>query len=364
MTLLGRGRPLRALQVEITSRCDRRCAVCPRTLLGDQWREGDLDPESWRRLRSDLELAEHVHLQGWGEPLLHPDVDAMVADAKAAGCEVGLTTNGDLVDGALDWIVTRGVDLVTVSVAGSDARDAGVRDSASSAAAWQAVSALATRRRRRPRVQVSYLLTVDNAPLLPSALRDAAEAGADELFVIHLDCTPTAELRRRAAFDGTRLRAGVEQFLDEAAAAARRAGIRYREPARRAEEMLVCALDPRRIVFVGFDGRVGPCVNLLPPVEAAFRRWTEEGVAEVEPVAYGDLHDASLQEILASERARAFVAPFEARCEAERRFLAAQGGWGTAALERLERTAEERSEALARTPFPPSCAGCPKARGW
>ena len=90
------GRPLRALQVEVTSRCSRRCLVCPRSGLAGQWRDGDLGSDTWRRLVPDLALWKHVHLQGWGEPLLHNGLHSMVRDAHAAGCRVGITTNGDL----------------------------------------------------------------------------------------------------------------------------------------------------------------------------------------------------------------------------------------------------------------------------
>ena len=62
-----RKRPLRALQVEVTSRCTRRCAICPRSVLSDTWCEGDLEDAVWKRLEPDLTLAKHVHLQGWGE---------------------------------------------------------------------------------------------------------------------------------------------------------------------------------------------------------------------------------------------------------------------------------------------------------
>ena len=46
MRLSLRRRPLRALQVELTSRCRWRCAVCPRTALAPDWPDGDLGEES------------------------------------------------------------------------------------------------------------------------------------------------------------------------------------------------------------------------------------------------------------------------------------------------------------------------------
>jgi len=358
-------RPLRALQVEPTTRCTRSCAVCPRTVFADRWRSEDLDPVAWGRLRTDLRLAQHLHLQGWGEPLLHPRLRDMVRDATEARCRVGLTTNGDLLEENASWIIEDKVDLVTVSVAGAASNHARLRDGSNLKTVYRSLSALARRRgRRRPKLQVSYLLTADNAEDLADAVQGAAEAGADEVFVIHLDVTLTAELAGKTAFSGAGLREGVDSALDRAADRARRVGIRFREPARRAEELLSCALDPTRFAFVSCAGVVTPCVNLGLPIDGRIVRFSEQGEQETTSVEWGDLHTQSLQEILAGDRAEHFRAPFYARKAAERRFLLAQRGWGVAALQRLERAARQRDLELARSPFPSECEGCPKAEGW
>lgn len=70
-----------------------------------------MDGETWSRLERDLDLARYVHLQGWEEPLLHPRLPGMVDAVKAAGAAVGLTTNGDLLGPAVEWIVARQVEL-------------------------------------------------------------------------------------------------------------------------------------------------------------------------------------------------------------------------------------------------------------
>lgn len=359
-------RPGRALQVEVTSRCTRTCAVCPRTALARRWRHLDLDAEAWRRIVPDLGRFEHVHLQGWGEPLLHPELRAMAADARNAGCRVGLTTNADLLGDAAGWIAADGLDLVCVSIAGGPRSSSRLRDGQSLPSTWAAVSQLASLRRgrRRPRLQVAYLLTMANAPELPSATAAAASAGADELYVIHLDVRPTAELAEMAAFSADGLRSGVDECVRRAEDTARAAGIGFRGPPSRTEELLTCALDPTRFATVAADGGVGPCVNLLLPVAGPIPRVTPAGVVEVPRLTYGDLHRTPLGEILDGPAARAFRAPFAARLGAEREFLEAIEGRGRAALERLEVAGERRSCRLADAPFPPDCHGCAKSAGW
>jgi len=83
------------------------------------WRGGDLKNDIWKVIEPDLHLAEHVHLQGWGEPLLHPMLPIWVVKAREKGCTIGITTNGDLLDVATDWLLEGNVDLITVSAAGA-----------------------------------------------------------------------------------------------------------------------------------------------------------------------------------------------------------------------------------------------------
>jgi len=360
-------RPLVALQVEVSSRCTRRCAICPRTPLAEVWRDGDLGDATWERLRDDLSLARHVHLQGWGEPLLHPRLPEMADTAKAAGCKVGLTTNGDLLADALDWIVAGSVDQVTLSVAGDETTHAALRDGSTLEESWTAVERLITRRRRtdRPRVQVSYLLTRANSGQLPGVIQAAAAAGADEFFATHLDCTPSPELLDEAAFSGSELRPEVAESLAAAKRQARSSGIPFRAPASASQELLVCALDPLHFVFVGWDGRVGPCVNLALPISGSIPRCHAGGRSRVDPVIFGDLGRESLRRILAGERFRRFGAPFESRLAAERRLLAAATEHrGAQALAQIEEADRRRVADLVANPFPDPCAGCHKVLGW
>ncbi len=356
-------RPLRSLQVEVTTRCSLACGFCPRRSLRG-WTETDLSDAAWARIAQDLRLTEDVHLQGWGEPLLDTRLRERVRDIHGAGCSVGLTTNGADLAAHVEWIAAERVDRVAVSVAAGAALHGEQRTGAPLDRIWRAMRELAARRDRKPRLLVSVMLTRDGADGLPALVIDAARAGADEVYVTHVDCTPTRELLARAAFSGGALRPGLRRSLDAAAAAARRAGIGFRPPAVEAQEMLVCALDPQRFVCVAADGRIGPCINMLLPVAGSIDRHYDSGVARIHPTVWGRVPDDGLGAAL--DRRHAFFAPFAARLEAERQFSDATSGdaWGCPALEALERADRVRSEALARAPFPAECDGCHKAMGW
>lgn len=260
-------RPISALQVEVTSRCARACAVCPRTAVARRWQDGDLDMGLWDRLAPHLHLVDHVHLQGWGEPLLHRNLPDMVADARKAGCSVGITTNGDLLD--------------------------------------------------------------------------------------------------RAAFDAHGVAPSVVQALESARNKAHKMGFPIWTPATSTREMLTCALNPLRMAFVSRDGRVGPCVNLLLPVQGSIPRATHQGSLHVEPELWGHLADDPLPRILDAGARQRFVEPLARRLEAERRFLAENVGEpGVLALERLEEAHRQREQNLERHLFPAPCTGCHLKHGW
>ncbi len=326
-----------------------------------------MDDALWRVVASDLELAEHVHLQGWGEPLLHPHLAAWAQDARAAGCTVGLTTNGDRLEEAAGWLLRGDVNRVAVSVAGDADNHAALRDGSRLESVLTAAGGLARRahERRVPlQVLVSYLLTRHNAADLPLVVRQAAEAGVDEFFIVHLDC-PTSQIHvEEAAFAEDALEDGVTAHLEHAERVASVVGIAFRNQAQVGEEPLVCALDPLRFAFVGWDGRVGPCVNLLLPVNGSIPRWSASGVEEIEAVSYGRLDGTGLADLLSSEMRTRFVAPWARRLEAERRFRASVLPLSGIGLRELDEADAIRTATLGANRFPDPCRHCPKAHGW
>lgn len=55
-----------------------------------------------------------IHLQEWGEPLLHPDTLSHVRQLKATGATVSFTTNGTFMDTTLaESLVDSGLDGLT-----------------------------------------------------------------------------------------------------------------------------------------------------------------------------------------------------------------------------------------------------------
>lgn len=180
------------VQVEPTTACNARCLYCPRTVLGEAWEDRFLPLESFRALLPALARAGHVHLQGWGEPLLHPDFAQMVRLAKATGARVGATTNATLLTPErIADLLDAGLDVLAVSLAGLGPQNDRVRKGAPAAKVLEALAAVAqakaARRTERPAVHLAYMLLrsgLDEIETLPEFL---AGTGASQVMVSVLD---------------------------------------------------------------------------------------------------------------------------------------------------------------------------------
>ena len=364
-----KNRPFRALQIEVTSRCTRNCSICPRSSLSETWQDGDLSQELWEIIEPDLALAEHVHLQGWGEPLLQPRLPEWAAQAREAGCSVGITTNGDLLSEAHPWLLDGNVNLITISAAGSKECHTALRDGARIEEVMSKageLSAAAREHKLKIEFKLSYLLTRSNAHELPDAVQMAADAGFHELFVTHLDC-PTSQFQLdESAFNQEGIPSEAVEYLQNAAKTARKKKLAFRGPTCTGEEVLACALNPVYFTYVTWDGRVGPCVNLLIPVQGPIPRWTDAGVNRIAPLAYGRLDRSSLSDLIDSKERKLFITPLQKRLDADSRFRHEmnQEICELRILRGLEEAQSEREEVLQDHPLPSPCEACPKASGW
>ena len=86
-------RTLRKAYLEITNVCNLSCAFCPGTRKPASF----LSPEDFHTLAAKLRPhTQYLYLHLMGEPLLHPRLDAILAQAEELGFHVMLTTNGTL----------------------------------------------------------------------------------------------------------------------------------------------------------------------------------------------------------------------------------------------------------------------------
>lgn len=196
------------LSVEVTTRCNLRCAMCVRESAGQAIRQGDLSPALFARLAPAFPTLEALVLNGIGEPLLHPELERMIATARRAMPDrgwVGFQTNGQLLDARrAEALAEAGVDRICLSAdAVSPTLFRALRVGGRQEAIEEAAAALAAAARRRGRpiaVGVEFVAMRENLGQLPALVRWAAHRKLGFVIVTHM--LPYAEATRRsAAFD-------------------------------------------------------------------------------------------------------------------------------------------------------------------
>jgi MoaA/NifB/PqqE/SkfB family radical SAM enzyme len=299
------------LQVEVTTHCQAACSYCPHTVYRDRWQSRHLDMAVFQRLLPELSRVNLAYLQGWGEPFLHPEFFTMVSLARQAGCQVGTTTNGMLLDReGLTRLVDLEVAVVAFSLAGIDANDR-VRRGTRLATVLQQIELLKEIKARRgaalPRVHVAYLLLasgLEDLPLLPQTFRNL---GVSQVVVSTLDFVASPAL----APESLKL-APPEGYHDllarlaDLAARGRRLGVpiaHHLPPS--GSRGRSCPEHVTRALTLAADGTVAPCVFLnLDLHDASYV--TRDGVQAYQRLGFGSLTRHSLLELWRLPAYRAF----------------------------------------------------------
>ena len=117
---------LKKAYLEITNVCNLRCAFC----LGTRRAAGFLSPENFQILAAKLRPhTEYLYLHLMGEPLLHPQLEELLARAWILGFKVMLTTNGTLLEERSSLLCTSpAVEKVSVSLHSFEGNEGGELD--------------------------------------------------------------------------------------------------------------------------------------------------------------------------------------------------------------------------------------------
>lgn len=183
---------LAKLYVEPTNRCNINCRTCIRNV----WDEplGRMDLATFTGLLDSLRTDPPgtVFFGGYGEPLSHPDIVAMVRAAKGLGARVELITNATLLDAALaQALIDARLDVLWTSLDG--ATPDSYTDVRLGAALPDVLANLRRFRDRRtpsqhptPELGIVFVAMRRNVRDLPDLLRLARELGAARFMVSNI----------------------------------------------------------------------------------------------------------------------------------------------------------------------------------
>ncbi len=292
------------IQVEVTSLCNAACIYCPNAVYRDRWSGRHLSLDTFEKLAPAFKHTRLVHLQGWGEPFLHPHFFDMVATAKQAGCRVGATTNGMLLDQeTVARIIDSGLDMLAFSLAGADEFHDRARPGASLAKVLSAMELLRREKQKRkslsPRVNIAYMLLRSGLESLSGLPQLLEGLGVDQVVISALDFLPSRGLSQETLWSADlkeyqELERRIKEVADRAAVGGLHVNCHLRSPSPGGRG---CGENVRRALVVSASGAVTPCVFTNLPVTGATYLTTDGGECPYLPMSFGNLADLSLAAI-------------------------------------------------------------------
>lgn len=312
------------LQVEVSARCNARCAYCPLTCYRDIWQGGLMERTTFAQLEPAFSHVNLVFLQGWGEPLLHPDFWNMVASVKRAGARAGFATNGTLLtEQNRTKLLASQLDVMAVSLAGARAttqerlrRGCTLTDIDSGLEALKREKQVSGQ--KEPAVHIAYLLTSSNWQEVQELPTLAVKWGVSEVVVSHLSLVCRKELIGESLLAQPSLWPRVQDALENTreTAASEGMGLHYYEPDL-SNPQKVCTENVLRSCFVSHQGDVSPCVmtNLSVQSDAALEHNVSGNWQPLKQIAFGNVHRESLEDVWRSRAAKAFRQSFHRRIE-------------------------------------------------
>jgi MoaA/NifB/PqqE/SkfB family radical SAM enzyme len=296
----------RFVQLEPVGQCNLRCRMCPIQFRPDGAPGGPpafMSFELFRRLVDGFPALAELHLQGLGEPLMHPRFFDMVRYAAARGIEVSTNTNMTLLpERRAEECVTSGLARVHVSLDGATAATYEyIRVRARFERVLRNLRRLAEAKARlgsaRPEIHLVAVAMRRNLDELPALVRLAHGLGIAHLSVQHLchdfgESSLPPQYRPMRAFveDETLLEEDpgrVRRAFDEARSVAAALGVSLRLPNVRPRPhgsspggRARCDW-PWRGAYVSYAGEAMPCCMVATPDRINFGSMAKDGVAGV-----------------------------------------------------------------------------------
>lgn len=271
--LAGGKRPIHHIQVEVTSFCPGACVYCPRGILGRAWNARTMSDACYAALVPLMRMARRVHLQGWGEPYLHPRLLDYVDLARKAGCQASTTSCGLLMteDLALRTVLS-GMDILAFSLVGTDEASNSARRNVPLAKVERAIDMINKAKKElgqtTPQIHLSYLMLADREAALDGlpAFMNRWDIPVCVVSTLDMPVLPSHwqwAYRPEEHDKIARARHRLECIVARAADSGR--SIRYCLPG---SETGNCREDVEHSCYVDADGELAPCIYLNAPFTA------------------------------------------------------------------------------------------------
>jgi radical SAM protein with 4Fe4S-binding SPASM domain len=293
------------LQIEPVGQCNLRCQMCPVRLRNDGPAHGVacMDFRVFTRLIDQFSTVRELHLQGLGEPMMHPRLFDMIEYAVGKGIRVTSTSNMTLLSPRrAERCVTSGLAELNISVdSATPAIYERIRVGSRFDRVGHNVALLQETRRRlnshEPRPKLVAVLMRQTLDGLPDLVRLAHDWAIEELFVQHL-CHDFAESSLPAEYwpmrefvDQQTLYGQdwehIERVFAETEAVADDLRIQLRLPSPRPNPHPPGTPGPQRCDwpwvrgYVSYQGLSMPCCTIATPDRFHFGNMADAGVETI-----------------------------------------------------------------------------------
>ena len=278
------------VQIEPVGQCNLRCQMCPIQFREDGPPYGPpafMQFDLFERIIDEFEDLETLHLQGLGEPMMHPRFFDMVAHAKAKGIQVTTNSNMTLLNAKRAALcVDCGLDELHVSIDGARPEtyerirvrghyDKVMRNLRLLQEAQQKAG------RENPKLKLVMVVMRQNLEELPELVRQAHRWGMEEVFVQHLahaftesslpeQYRPMREFVENETLLNEDLER-VERYFGEAREAAQSLGVKLRLPSTRMRIHPPGTPGRERCdwpwtgAYISYEGYAMPCCMVATP---------------------------------------------------------------------------------------------------
>ncbi len=101
------------IYIEITNLCNFSCSFCCKTIR----RKKFVSPEEFSAILFKIKpYTNYIYLHVLGEPLLHPQLEVLLAIARKAGFFVNITTNGSLIASKREILIRQPIRQFNISL--------------------------------------------------------------------------------------------------------------------------------------------------------------------------------------------------------------------------------------------------------
>ncbi len=312
--------PLDWLQIEISTICQAACLYCPHTVYADHWRNQRMPLSVFSQLSHLFQDTRMVHLQGWGEPLLHPDFFSMLEMVKQAGCSASITTNGlALTEDNMRRLVDAKLDSIAFSLAGATAEENdSIRRGTSYETVFRSIERLKQIKAEQgatvPEVRIAYLLLRSHLPSLETLVSRLAKAQIRELTIspLSLVCSPELESETLAPIHegDKKVIKSLRRRLFGLSVAAAFQGVNIHTHTIVPKQQRKCSENIRSAMVVDVNGRLMPCVFGALPVSGDVRHVFRGQQLPFKTYNFGPAAETTLQQLRSSESYKSFMQTF------------------------------------------------------